>query len=110
MEDTSLKLVQELANLVGRALALIEERTQQALKIGAYRNRDGGWRIAVETHDEIFELLDALLDDGFIIRFIVQRHGNSFRRWVAGARVDSLSYPDAPHQYAHRTASTAVRR
>ena len=68
LKDARLNLAQELANLVGRALMLVQQGADQTLEIRAYRHRDGARRITVESRDKFVQRLDALLYGGVIAR------------------------------------------
>ena len=90
LKDTRLNLAEDLANLVRRAQALVEERAEQAFEIGAYRHDDGGRRATVETRDELVELLDAFLDQGLIIDSSMRDIETSFRLVLTADRPPEL--------------------
>src|SRR5487761_595470 len=86
---------------------LVEERPEQAFEIGAYRDCDGGRRVAIESHEEFIKLFDTFLDDSVVTRFLDQRHGEpppSGRYRCSRGPVGG-----SPQQSTDRTASTAIR-
>lgn len=66
LKDARLDLAQELANLVGRALMLVQQGADQPLEIRAHRDRNGARWITVESRDKLVYGLEALLYGGVI--------------------------------------------